>query len=111
MVMVGETMSRHKIYAVCLVCLGLIAVLALTLCGPPLSVQKGMTYDEVEDVLGKQYHGMRLVSLIDRSWTGLWPGVGGTIEVTFDENNRVRDTPKSLHCFITRMFRMSRIMD
>ena len=60
-------MSRRKVYALCLLSLGLIGVLALTLCGPPLSVQKGMTYDEVEDVLGKQYHGMRPVSLIDGS--------------------------------------------
>ena len=43
--------------------------------------------------LGKEFNGLRPVSIDDGSWTGLWPGYLGTIEVTFDERDRVRESP------------------
>jgi hypothetical protein len=103
---VGWSMSRRKVISICLTCLLLLGA-GLIFLGPPLWVREGMTYQEVEAVLGKQLNGMRPV-MFDGTWTGLWPGVGGNVEVTFDENNRVRAAPRRLHCFVTRLFCIGR---
>ena len=97
-------MSRRKLIILCVICLLAGGGILQILCGPPLWVQEGMTYEDVEAVLGKQYHGLRPVSLVDGSWTGLWPGLWGVIEVKFDRDNRVRQPPNMLHCLLSRLF-------
>ncbi len=89
-------MTRRKGVILCLVGLALAIGVVVTLRNPSFYVQKGMTYDEVEIVLGHQLNGMRPVSLEDGNWTGLWPGPTGIIDVRFDSGNRVRESPNSV---------------
>jgi hypothetical protein len=96
-------MSRRKKVILCLICLILAGWTVLVLSGPPLWVREGMTYEEVEQVLGKQLHGLRPVSPIDGSWTGVWLAAGGWMEVTFDSNNRVREAPSLPRSLLTRL--------
>jgi hypothetical protein len=86
-------MTRRKFVILCVVGLALACGVVLIVSDPSFWIRKGMTYGEVEAILGKEHHGMRPVSVDDGSWTGLWPGPIGTIEVTFDSRNRVRESP------------------
>jgi hypothetical protein len=86
-------MTRRKVVLLCFLGLALVGGVVLTLRSPSFWVREGMTYDEVEGVLGRQLNGIRPVSLVDDSWTGRWLGSTGIIEVTFDSRDRVRESP------------------
>jgi hypothetical protein len=88
-----ETMARRKIAILWVVGLAVLGGIGLVLSDSSFWVREGMTYDEVEAILGKELHGMRPVSLDDGSWTGLWKGSFGITEVTFDARDRVRESP------------------
>ena len=77
----------------CVLGMVLASGVALTVSNPSFWVRDGMAYDEVEAVLGKQLHGLRPRSVEDGSWTGLWSGPYGLIEVSFDSHDRVRRSP------------------
>lgn len=86
-------MTRRKVAILCVVGLALVAGVVLTLRNPSFRVREGMTYDEVEAVLGKQIHGLQPLSLEDSSWSGHWMGPYGMTTVTFDSQDRVREAP------------------
>jgi hypothetical protein len=88
-----ETMTLRKVAILCVVGLALAAGVVLILLDPSFWVREGMTYDEVEAILGKQLNGICPRSMDDDSWTGLWRGPNGMIEVTFDSEDRVRHSP------------------
>jgi hypothetical protein len=88
-----ETMTRRKVAILCVVGLALAAGVVLTLRNPSFWVRDGMTYDEVEAVLGKQIHGLQPRSVEDGSWSGHWRGPYGMTTVTFDSQDGVREAP------------------
>src|SRR5262249_20757597 len=88
-----ETMTRRKVALLWALAFVLAGAIVLILGDPCFWVRKGMTYDEVEAVLGKQLNGLRPCAIDDGSWTGLWPGYLGIIEVRFDGRDKVRSSP------------------
>ena len=90
-------MSRRKSILLWCAGLGLAGAITVIVSDPCFRVHQGMTYDEVEAVLGKQIHGLSPLSVEDGSWTGHWPGRIGRIQVTFDDRDRVRKSPSYVH--------------
>jgi hypothetical protein len=86
-------MTRRKVAILFVVVLALAAAVVVTLRNPCFWVRDGMTYDDVEAILGKELHGLAPRSVADGSWWGNWDGHYGMVEVNFDRHDRVREAP------------------
>jgi hypothetical protein len=67
--------------------------IVLLIAHPSFWIYEGMTFEEVGAVLGRPDRGFCMRVIEDAPWTARFPAWIGIVEVSFDGENTVRESP------------------